>query len=127
MHISRTRYGSSFGLSSPTCEGSCAAGYYCPVGSRAPTEVSCGDPSLYCPAGSAAPLKVPRGYYSTEAPSAEKAAGRELSDPIPEMTDGGIVAVDVRVAGPGWYAVEGVRHKCPAGTWGHSQVRRLFH
>jgi len=37
------RYGQSVGISSKTCTGECSAGFYCPGGSRWPTEKQCGN------------------------------------------------------------------------------------
>ena len=62
------RYGARAQSADPTCDGPCAAGYYCPAGSASPLAHVCspkgGNPSVYCPAGSGAPVAVPRGYYS---------------------------------------------------------------
>ena len=37
------RYGQNPGISSSTCTGECSAGFYCPKGSRWPTEKQCGN------------------------------------------------------------------------------------
>jgi len=53
------------GMTTDKCEGLCAAGYFCPVGSISPTQTSCGAETLYCPPGSGEPLNVTKGYYAT--------------------------------------------------------------
>ena len=45
------RYGSVTGLSSSACSGECSAGFFCPQGSRWPTEQQCGSIAFYCPPG----------------------------------------------------------------------------
>lgn len=46
------------------CDGPCADGHYCPLGSTSATEVSCGDQNVYCPEGSRVPLDARTGYYT---------------------------------------------------------------
>jgi len=51
------------GGSESTCNGKCAAGYYCPRGSFEMTP--CGpDPVIYCPEGSGFEYNIPRGYHT---------------------------------------------------------------
>ena len=57
------RYGLS-GLSSPTCSGECSPGFFCPQGSRWPTEQQCGGIGFYCPAGSGKRLNASANQYT---------------------------------------------------------------
>ncbi|RYY69841.1 hypothetical protein EON63_23250 [archaeon] len=61
------RYGSTLGLSTPFCTGSCSIpGYYCPSGSSAPWERVCGGDDLYCPPLTPAPILVDIGWYTAD-------------------------------------------------------------
>ena len=59
-------YGASEGLSTPSCSGPCAPGFYCPTGSTSPVMRACGRDDLYCPASSVAPLKIFAGFYTAD-------------------------------------------------------------
>lgn len=59
-------YGSSTGMSEPTCDGLCHAGYFCHFGSTSPTQYVCGDDALFCPVGSRQPTPVRSGYYTAQ-------------------------------------------------------------
>lgn len=50
----------------PLCAGSCAAGYYCPLGSTSPFQNLCGGPDRFCPVGSSLPQPVSEGFYTNE-------------------------------------------------------------
>jgi len=91
-------FGSSLGLTSSACSGSCAPGYYCPEGSTKAEEKACGDPSLYCPMGSSLPSKVPKGYF----------------------TENGTLTTrsDIEVCPPGYFCDGGVKFICRAGIYG---------
>jgi hypothetical protein len=58
------RYGSTYGLSSPSCSGFCAAGCYCEEGSPTATQYPCGGPDRFCPPGSTVAQPVHNGYYT---------------------------------------------------------------
>ena len=58
------RYGSSSGLSSPSCSGYCAPGYYCEEGSPSATQYPCGGADRFCPPGSTIAQYVHVGYYT---------------------------------------------------------------
>jgi hypothetical protein len=98
------RYGSSSGLASVGCSGSCAAGYYCPLGSTSETEVQCGSPAVFCPGGTGSPLPVAFGYYTVGSGLATMHAERECE--------------------PGSFCVKGVKRLCAFGhygdRWGHN-------
>ena len=95
------RYGSNQGLSSSSCDGPCSAGFFCPAGSRWPTEKICGTIINYCPAGSGAAKVAQPGYYTycpASSPQGPKCAPatREGELPCPAgyfCSDGGIVNV----------------------------------
>lgn len=59
-------YGALAGACTATCDGACAAGFWCPPGSTlaAPPQRTCGNASFYCPPGSRAPTPVDVGHYS---------------------------------------------------------------
>ena len=63
------QFGCARGLWSEECNGKCAAGFYCPAGSRSNSEYACGNSSVYCPEGSGAPLIVGAGNYSLGGPT----------------------------------------------------------
>ena len=60
------RYGSTRGLSSPSCSGYCAAGYYCEEGSESERQYPCGGADRFCPPGSTIAQDVHVGYYTGE-------------------------------------------------------------
>ena len=59
-------FGSSEGLSTPSCSGPCVAGFYCPTGSTSPFMHHCGSDSLYCPPRAVAPIQVDPGFYTAD-------------------------------------------------------------
>ena len=66
------RFGCSDRLDSSDCNGLCAPGYYCPLGSTSNAACACGGNvtdgwpgSVYCPVGVGAPVVVAEGWYST--------------------------------------------------------------
>ena len=110
------KYGESPGLRDSDCSGDCDAGYYCPgppidpvtkdhtdrmvayhpnVDSR---QHKCGSPDVYCPKGSDNPIKVLSGYYSAGGVEDSRSTQMECES--------------------GFYCVRGIRHSCPAGTYG---------
>lgn len=73
-------YGSSLGLSSPSCSGPCPAGYYCGEGlAKADLGRRCGGPQWYCPEGSGAPFEVGIGNYTVGEPPDRRAAQVTMS------------------------------------------------
>ena len=95
------RYGSTQGLSSPTCTGVCRKGFYCEKGSVAATQKACGNSSYYCPAGSFQQTTVDEGYYTVGGHDNTTRASQVIS-PV------------------GHYALNGILHYCPAGTYGNT-------
>ncbi|GMH53582.1 hypothetical protein TrRE_jg872, partial [Triparma retinervis] len=91
-------YGSSTGNTASTCEGPCAAGFYCPAGSISEKENRCGTPNLYCPQGSAAPISVPSDHYSITGAHDTRSA--------------------IAICPRGSYCIDGVSRLCPAGRYG---------
>ena len=57
-------YGDSEGLSSETCSGICAPGYYCPAGSISAQQIECGGAEFYCPGHNSHPFRVAEGFYT---------------------------------------------------------------
>jgi len=56
--------GETTGLTTPTCSGPCAEGYWCAAGSVNRTQQRCGARSVYCPTQSDRPLSVQAGWYT---------------------------------------------------------------
>lgn len=79
-------------------------GYYCPEGSVTDDQYECGDASVYCPTGSPASVKCPTGYYTI--------GPFPMEDPRKR--------VDIRICEPGFFCIDGIKKKCPPGTFGSS-------
>lgn len=92
------RFGSTHGLSSPTCSGDCEQGYFCPEGSTSARQFQCGAKKYYCPSGSKAPLPVSHGYYTLGSGIATRYTERKCE--------------------PGFYCHDGAKYLCPEGTYG---------
>ena len=103
-------YGSSFGLTEPTCDGPCDAGYFCTSGSTLPTQNLCGGYDVYCPQASNATTPVEDGFYTINLNSAAGEAG--ISG-----TDGQTQSAQTQCE-PGYFCKNGVKRSCPAGTFG---------
>ena len=95
------RYGSVTGLSSSSCSGECSAGFFCPQGSRWPTEQQCGSIAFYCPPGSGERKNASTDYYtycpvtSAQGPKCPTTT-REAQKPCPQgylCRGGGIVNI----------------------------------
>ncbi|KAG3078989.1 hypothetical protein PI125_g20831 [Phytophthora idaei] len=103
-------YGATSGLSTAHCSGTCAPGYYCPSYPGPPsiskTQNECGSSITYCPEGTGnEPQFVTSGHYSVT---------------TSEMVDDGRNATqtDVRICPKGFYCRQGIRIRCPEGTYG---------
>ena len=96
------RYGSSTSMTSEKCTGPCSEGHFCPAASTSPTAQVCGRPNHFCPVGSAFPRLVDESFYTLpESPDLHRRSSQELCEP------------------PN-YCINGIRAKCPAGTFGNS-------
>jgi hypothetical protein len=93
-------YGATPRLTTSTCSGRCAGGYYCPPQSTDVQQAACGGPDVYCPEGSAAPVTVPEGEFSVGASASTANASLPCA--------------------AGHYCSLGVQRECPAGTFGCS-------
>ncbi|KAL3656443.1 hypothetical protein V7S43_018668 [Phytophthora oleae] len=103
-------YGAVSGLSTAACTGKCAPGYYCPSYPGPPsiscTQNECGNSAVYCPEGTGnEPAFVSSGYYSVLTSG---------------MADDGRNATqnDVKICPKGFYCRQGIRIRCPEGTYG---------
>ncbi|ETP31356.1 hypothetical protein F442_19775 [Phytophthora nicotianae P10297] len=103
-------YGATSGLSTADCSGKCAPGYFCPSYPGPPsisrTQSECGSSVTYCPEGTGnEPLFVRSGYYSVLTSG---------------MVDDGHNATqnDVSICPKGFYCRQGIRIRCPEGTYG---------
>lgn len=84
------------------CSGLCSAGFYCPAASTTSTAYPCGGSHLFCPEGSGVPTIVNTEYYT-----------------IPD--DRNVFTRSAQVICPfASYCINGVRKKCPAGTYGNT-------
>jgi hypothetical protein len=100
-------YGSTAGLATVSCDGLCAAGFYCPEGSVSDMQIPCGEVDLYCPEGSEVPLRCPAGNYTVPE-----------GDNIPRN------AVKPCKAGH-WCPGDGLYYPCPAGSFGATEGLEL--
>jgi hypothetical protein len=87
----------------------CAAGYYCPSGSKVATQVACGDPAHYCPPGSPGPLPVHAGFYCDY--------GEVDYDRRTFLDPSHILCSTELVCEPGYYCAGGLKAACPPGTF----------
>jgi hypothetical protein len=86
-------FGSSTGLSSSSCSGSCIAGYFCGAGSTSSNVNPCGAINVYCPTGSGAPITVSTNYYTT--PTTAGASFRTGQSPCPTVRTNSIMRIRV--------------------------------
>jgi hypothetical protein len=92
------RFGSVQGEYRESCEGPCAAGFYCGWGSITATATACGGVDRYCPPASGSPTPVDVGFYTDPA---EDALHRSKQIRCEQ----------------GYYCEHGVRYQCPPGTF----------
>jgi len=130
-------YGGAHGLASADCSGACASGYFCPAGSTRADMHPCGGARWFCPPGSGDRTAVLPGWYTTLAGGRGKgggdggSAGASLSSSYPSavaasnadlVASGNIASSFLRsgqaLCEPGYWCHQGLRHDCPAGTYG---------
>ena len=111
-------YGSSFGLTAPTCDGQCHSGYYCTAGSTLPTQNPCGGFDVYCPAGSNTTTPVSTGYYTINENSEAGASGTFGTDGQRQSAQ--------KICESGHFCKNGVKRSCPAGTYGEMEGLSTF-
>ena len=99
-HVGSCVWVTSPGLSTASCSGACAAGYYCPAGSTSPDARPCGSTAVYCVSGSSSPRLVPRGEYAIGD------TNETMNSTLP--------------CDSGHYCLGGVSYVCPAGVFGCS-------
>ncbi len=92
----------------------CLAGFFCPshpgpLSTRA-DQSACGESYFYCPFGSTKPLPIEVGHYGI---------GGELSEE--NGNDPTRFRTGQEVCPPGFYCQSGLKHKCPAGTFGETE------
>lgn len=103
-------FGSTMGLTTSSCSGNCARGFFCPQGSTIPTQMQCGSVDVYCPIGSDVPIAVSPGYYTISEDS--------KADPTSAAT---MTTRSAQIkCQPGYYCISGERFPCPAGIFGGS-------
>jgi len=83
------------------CDGKCAAGYRCPVGSSSSMQLPCtqDDPEYFCPEGSSEAVPVSSGHYTFGSSGSE--GTREAQAPCPA----------------GFMCENGFKVPCPEGTY----------
>ena len=94
------RYGKLTQLSTPSCTGTCNAGFYCPAGSTSAAAVPCGSNAVYCGGGTGAPVPADPGYYTLGG------------------SNDGTARTGEALCLPGTYCAGGVEYECPDGTYG---------
>lgn len=100
------RYG--IGISTTvSCSGPCDSGSYCSPGSTIPDAAECGDPEVYCPKGTEDKKKADPGFYTICGDATTSSCNR--------------TRVAQKKAPPGHYAMHGILHKCPVGTYGFGE------
>ena len=109
------QYGSTFGLTTPSCSGSCSAGYLCPPGTSVMNAFTCPAGS-YCPAGTVNAILCAAGYYCPY--------GSASQIPCPEGTyndaTGKSSLSDCKICDPGKVcnlATSTLPPPCPAGYY----------
>lgn len=105
------------GQTSPTCEGECDPGYYCPAGSASATAKKCGHAAVYCAAGSAAPTVCPAGSYTTSCAVAQDGSGQLMPGdagctPQDKTTDPASTRSSCVKCDPGHGCKNGVKKTC---------------
>jgi hypothetical protein len=131
------RYGESYGLKRPLCDGLCHRGHYCPPGSTSSRQQPCGSgrygsslglkdarcdgpckPGYLCPERSITPTVRPCGEVHHYCPL-ESGERRDVS--LGQYTVGGTEYTrhGQVLCEPGHYCVAGVKFKCPAGRFGN--------
>ncbi|GLD98198.1 hypothetical protein PINS_up006895 [Pythium insidiosum] len=110
-------FGATTGLSTAACSGRCRAGYRCPSYPFAPstsaTQELCGNASVFCPEGTGnAPRLVASGFYSTGAGDGSDQEG------TPEAAQTNATRTDQSLCPRGFYCRQGIRIRCPPGTYG---------
>lgn len=105
-------FGSDTGLTTPTCNGVCRAGYFCPPGSTSLHQLPCGNTTVVCAEGSAEPQLVIPGYYSASSNEVHTNSD-ESRYAGPNSTQN--VAVQCEI---GYFCKDGVKYQCPGGTFG---------
>mmetsp|Transcript_19575 Transcript_19575/g.32190 ORF Transcript_19575/g.32190 Transcript_19575/m.32190 type:complete len:581 (-) Transcript_19575:642-2384(-) len=92
-------YGSEEGLSTRSCSGRAAQGYFTERTAVSRFQHRCGNIDSYCPEGSYQPTKISTGYYT--------------------IGGGPLTRTDQLECQPGFFCDgSGIRRKCPAGTYG---------
>ena len=89
----------------------CEEGFYCPENSTSRFQNECGNSNVFCPKGSSEPTKVTPGYYTTGYVSI---SGSYQSD-----GDKSKRSSETQCEEGTYCDINGIRHPCPAGTFGN--------
>ena len=112
------------GLGSADCSGTCLAGYFCPPGSTSPASLPCGNVTYYCPAGVQRRHLVDPAFYTTGTMSVSAEVTGDTIETRDNSATGGLNDQFFRSAQlpcePGFYCLDGIRRRCPAGTIGET-------
>jgi hypothetical protein len=102
-HCSAGRFGSSPGMATSSCSGTCDPGFFCPSGSTSPRQQPCGGVGVFCPPASGAPVPVPAGNYSVPLAVAKDRRSGHASCPPNRLCTGGVLypPVDLSAVCPG--------------------------
>ncbi|KAF0699237.1 Aste57867_10202 [Aphanomyces stellatus] len=94
----------------------CPAGYFCPLGTVAPTP--CGAVNVFCPSGSATSTPVAPGYYTIATPTLDTLDADGYLTGQPLALAATATRASQRPCELGTYCIQGMKQKCPAGTYG---------
>lgn len=106
MHVGR--WGSRTSSTSPSCDGECEAGWFCPASSTSSRALPCKLTSVFCRAGAALPQAVQSGYYSVAV---------TVNATTTAATDTKTVRVDERMCESGYACMNGQRRACVGGSY----------
>ena len=128
------RYGSTTQSITPTCDGPCTIGWFCPEGSIIATEHVCGPSNVFCPASSSAPIPVTLGYYTTgskenlnhfDVDTDNHSAIGELNFMYIDAENENYLGLSrghQRICEAGYYcAADGIKRMCPRGFYGATE------
>lgn len=85
------------------CSGDCALGFYCPVGSKNSSAISCGVASFYCPVASERPIRTSPGYYAVNVGVGPRAGYGAQAECL-----------------MGGWCDAGIRYECPPGRFSNT-------
>ena len=104
-------FGSSEGNTDEFCDGMCAPGHFCHMGSRTKLENVCGGSDRFCREGSWEPRIVAPGFYTVPGTMDLELRNKK------EGFGGNKTMSRESICEPGYYCEGGVKYQCPEGTF----------